>query len=309
MRPRIAIAAALVLLPTASASADPLQFTITDLGPNNGVSRYTDLLGADDRADFVATSFDPTAHPATAGSLGGYYDTQFDYESGGTRGSRSAGAGSAQNDAGVVVGTATHVGSIPVAFSLDPNRSGGAWQTPSLMGHGVISDIGPEGSSATAINDQGAVVGYWAGPGGNGGNRAFLETSGTMTDLGTLGQGPSYPSALNNAGQVVGMSSWLTDPSNPARPPWHAFLYDQGTMKDLNDLIPTGSGIVLNNAVGIDAQGRIVAVGDDSTGTAHEYLLTPTSLGTPDPVPEPSTLAIFGLAIGGYGAHRLARRR
>ena len=44
--------------------------------------------------------------------------------------------------------------SIPVAFSFDPNRSGAAWQTPSLLGRGVISDIGPEGSSATAINNQ-----------------------------------------------------------------------------------------------------------------------------------------------------------
>jgi hypothetical protein len=79
-------------------------------------------------------------------------------------------------------------------------------------------------------------------------------------------------------------------------------------MRDLNDLIPAGSGIVLNDAVGIDAQGRIVATGDDGTGTSHEYLLTPPALGTTNAVPEPSTLLVFGLALGGYAAHMIRRR-
>ena len=41
----------------------------------------------------------------------------------------------------------------------------------------------------------------------------------------------------------------------------------------------------------LDDLGRILATGTDG----HKYLLTPTSLGSPQTVPEPSTLIVFGI--------------
>ncbi len=56
----------------------------------------------------------------------------------------------------------------------------------------------------------------------------------------------------------------------------------------------------------IDDLGRILT--DGSNG--HEYLLTPSSLGAPQTVPEPSTLLIFGLGAAAlmYRAHRATLR-
>jgi probable HAF family extracellular repeat protein len=122
---------------------------------------------------------------------------------------------------------------------------------------------------------------------------------GSNHDLGTLGGNNAAADALNNANLVVGWSE-VTDGTH------HAFLYANGVMQDLNTLIPPLSGVVLNDAVGIDADGRIVAFGTDRSGDSHEYLLTP-DLGSPSPVPEPSTLAL--LAVGAAVRVLRSRRR
>jgi probable HAF family extracellular repeat protein len=115
---------------------------------------------------------------------------------------------------------------------------------------------------------------------------------GTGGDLGTLGGRYTKAEALNNAGVVVG---WSTT-SGGAQ---HAMLYSNGIMEDLNKLLPPTSGLTLTDAVGIDASGRIVAYGTDSSGATHEVLLTPEA------VPEPTTLAMFGLVGIAFGARRL----
>jgi hypothetical protein len=58
-------------------------------------------------------------------------------------------------------------------------------------------------------------------------------------------------------------------------------------MQDLNDLIASGSGWTLGDAVGINDAGQIVGNGMIG-GNSHAYLLTP--------IPEPSTLIL--LCIG-----------
>jgi probable HAF family extracellular repeat protein len=72
--------------------------------------------------------------------------------------------------------------------------------------------------------------------------------------------------AINDSGVVVGRSTF----SNT----YHAFVYSAGKMKDLNKLIPTGSGWVLTEADGINASGQIIGMGTHS-GQEHGYLLTP----------------------------------
>jgi hypothetical protein len=59
-----------------------------------------------------------------------------------------------------------------------------------------------------------------------------------------------------------------------------AFLYSEGSMKDLNTLIPAGSGWHLEFASSIDDTGQIVGFGSFN-GHEHAYLLTPDRMGAP----------------------------
>jgi probable HAF family extracellular repeat protein len=69
-----------------------------------------------------------------------------------------------------------------------------------------------------------------------------------MTDIGVL-PGDSLSEALdvNDQGQVVGISL----------PSFHAFIYEDGKMFDLNSFIPKGSPLLLIGANGINEKGEI----------------------------------------------------
>jgi probable HAF family extracellular repeat protein len=118
----------------------------------------------------------------------------------------------------------------------------------------------------------------------------------TDVSLGSLGGTNGFAIALNNSDQVVGWSQIASGAQ-------HAFLYSNGTMQDLNLLIPPLSGITLTRAVGIDSAGEIVAYGTDASGQTNEYLLTPLE----SPVPEPSTLAVFAVMIATFVVSKAAR--
>jgi hypothetical protein len=55
---------------------------------------------------------------------------------------------------------------------------------------------------------------------------------------------------------------------------WHAFVYRNGQMFDLNNLIPANSGWVLTTATGINDTGHIVGSGA-LNGELVGFLLTP----------------------------------
>ena len=86
--------------------------------------------------------------------------------------------------------------------------------------------------------------------------------------LGGLGGNSGMANALNNSNQVVGWSL-------KANGVQHAFLYSNGSMQDLNLLVPPLSGITLVSAVGIDSAGDIVAYGTNASGQMQEYYLSP----------------------------------
>ncbi|MFZ0644102.1 MAG: hypothetical protein WA785_10805 [Candidatus Acidiferrales bacterium] len=128
------------------------------------------------------------------------------------------------------------------------------------------------GSSAVAINDSGQVTGNADVPSGA---HAFLYTAGQLQDLGVLpgGGANSYAGALNSAGDVVGQAD---DPNGNSL----AFVvYANGTMQDLNGLIPSNSGWQLQQATGINDAGEIAGVGVfHSSPTAyalHSFILKP----------------------------------
>lgn len=149
-----------------------------------------------------------------------------------------SGTGRAINLFGQVAGYCSD-GSIQRAFRTSPM--------------GRVDDIGTDlgtlggsSSSAYGMNDAGQVVGS-SNPAGSSALHAFrTSATGRISDSGTdLGALPGFTSsvafAINNSGIVVGQSG-------------RAFIYDN-TMRDLNDLIPIGSGWLLTSANAINDLG------------------------------------------------------
>ena len=126
---------------------------------------------------------------------------------------------------------------------------------------------------ADRLNDLGQVVGGLSGN-DDGSGRAFLLAGGVVKDLGTLMPSHRFSRArsLNNAGQIVGISS----SSFFTRGDERAFLYESGLMLDLNALIPAGSGWSLKEATDINGGGQIVGRGT-LNGQERGFLLTPTA--------------------------------
>jgi probable HAF family extracellular repeat protein len=141
-------------------------------------------------------------------------------------------------------------------------------------GGGPLKDLGTLGGSLSiglAVNDSGQVAGESASaiaPVFS--NHAFLSGpgGGPLKDLGTLGGVFSIGRAVNASGQVVGgtrnADGLLT-----------VFLYSDGQMFDLNNLIAPGSGLRLYNASGISDTGYITGSGSTSDGSLHAFLLIP----------------------------------
>jgi probable HAF family extracellular repeat protein len=126
--------------------------------------------------------------------------------------------------------------------------------------------------SAFDINNAGQVVGVMGGN-DDGSGQAFLISGGVVQDLGKVSPGHNYAkaSAVNNAGHIVGVSSPSFFSSSGER----AFIFRDGVMQDLNNLIAADSGWVLASAVDINDAGQIVGNGFKD-GQPKAFLLTPT---------------------------------
>jgi probable HAF family extracellular repeat protein len=116
------------------------------------------------------------------------------------------------------------------------------------------------------VNDRGQVTGLAYT--NNGSGHAFISNGSTLIDLGTFAGAFSttWGFGINNFGVVVGQSTFQST--------YHAFVYSGGKIKDLNKLIPSGSGWTLLSADGINDAGQIVGLGT-LKGQEHAYMLTP----------------------------------
>jgi probable HAF family extracellular repeat protein len=147
----------------------------------------------------------------------------------------------ALNDAGTAIGTSWLANGDTHAFRYSA---------------GTITDLGTLGgtySEATAINNAGQILGL-ATTTNDQEEHAFFVSGGVKVDVGTLGGHSSEGFALNNHGQVVGQSATATGAT-------HAFLWQNGTIIDLNSLLPPNSGWVLISARFINDSRRIVGNG------------------------------------------------
>jgi probable HAF family extracellular repeat protein len=156
------------------------------------------------------------------------------------------------------------------------------------MGHaffwqnGVMTDLGvlpgKEDSGASAINDLGQIV-------GSSGtmdpetyeitSQSFLYESGQMTAL-PVPSSESYAADINDAGMVVG-----TMRAGGGFSKWHAYIYADGVVTDLNSRLQPGSGLHILYAYGVNSDGQIVGVAYDAQAHYHAVLLTPVAPGTP----------------------------
>ena len=185
-----------------------------------------------------------------------------------------------------------------------------------LITDGTVIRLSDLHSSANAINAAGHVAGQ-ADTAAGAQNHLFLYVDGAMKDLGTLGGGDCYPTAINALDAIVGWEDSLqgqrafryTDPrftdlgslgGTSSRPTainnagqivgtstlagagpqaQRAFLYVNDRMVDLNDLVAP-LAVLLSEAPKINNRGQIIANGcppAGNTGGCRAYLLTPVS--------------------------------
>jgi probable HAF family extracellular repeat protein len=197
----------------------------------------------------------------------------------------------------------------------------GALNTALVSRNGVMTPLTTASGPLTAsqpfgINNSGAIVGqtfvsypYFVR------GEAFLYKDGTITYLGSLkGSGingeTSLAHSINDAGQIVGNSSGPIDyTSNNGR----AFLYQDGKMQDLNDLVTLPPGWRLFDATRINNLGQIIARETNlASGWERSVLLTPSQYevypSEPLAVPEPGPLAMAVVVLLGLGARSWYRR-
>jgi probable HAF family extracellular repeat protein len=178
------------------------------------------------------------------------------------------GAATAINDLGQVVGIS----------GICANAVGGASAAHAVLWeNGSPTNIGNLGGVAwntpTAINNHGVVVGFSDLPGDSADSpnyHAFLWTkSGGITDLGTLpGDSLSVAWGINAQGQVVGQS---INSSGSSR----AFLWQNGTMTDLNALVAHGElSLVYANDIN-DSSEIVGGAYNSKTGDAPAFLAVP----------------------------------
>jgi probable HAF family extracellular repeat protein len=130
-------------------------------------------------------------------------------------------------------------------------------------GPGVIN-----ANLAINLNNKGPVVGTAGLPGDETGHAFLWTREKGLQDLGTLaGDFGSGAVAISDSDQIVGISF---GPNGP-----RAFVWQNGSMSDLNDLVrPTWLHLLLGTAINV--QGQIAGIAVDTTsGEVHGYVATP----------------------------------
>jgi probable HAF family extracellular repeat protein len=165
------------------------------------------------------------------------------------------------NDRGKVVGISVTADHIERAFLWDR----GSFQD--LGGSFGGTQIGAEG-----LNDRGQTAGWATLPGESTFHAALWKHVGGLTDLGVLSKDScSLATSINGQTQVVGASMPDCSIDNTSR----AFLWEDGSMLNLNALIPPSAPLHLQWAQDINDRGEIAGMGILPNGDGHVFLLIP----------------------------------
>lgn len=244
--------------------------TISDLGVLPGFSSSS-AKSINNNGDIVGAS----------SSGGGATFEAFEYKNGSLI-DLGSGVANAINSSGTIVGTSQDTRAV-------------------MYRNGNVIDLGDFGDSrltkAIDINDSGQIVGsgYVLQANGTTWSHPFIYQSGTWHDLGLPpGATLAIPSAINNAGQVVGITGTSS------------FLYTDGVIYDLSTLLDSsGTGIAyFTFAFDINDRGDILAQGAVAGFPSVGYeavLLTP--------VPEPAALVLICCAVISVSLALLVRSR
>jgi probable HAF family extracellular repeat protein len=177
------------------------------------------------------------------------------------------------NNNGTVVGTAATDEVLPEFGAL---YHAFVWQNGAMTDLGILPN--QTESAALAINSLGQVVGvsdhieevtYHELS-----RKSFLYQNGQLIGLNVPGEHNSATD-INDSGQIVGFMQSDVGATN------NAYIYENGVAIDLNNLIPSGSGLHVTMANAINNAGQIVGTAVDSAGRTHAVLLNPTAAGTP----------------------------
>jgi probable HAF family extracellular repeat protein len=180
----------------------------------------------------------------------------------------------AVNDRGQVAGFALNAVPDPFSMFYQAFSSSNGTQTRAFLwdknnGMQDLGTLGGNDALALFLNQRGQVAGTSytnSTPNTTTGlptQDPFLWDGKTMLDLGTLGGTNGGPTALNNRGQVIGLSNLSGDQSS------HPFLWDQGKLIDLYANTVGGNPITAN---GINDAGEIVGAAAFSTQPHDAYL-------------------------------------
>jgi len=237
---------------------------MTDLGtlggPNsgaNGISLLSDVVGNSETNSIDPDTGQPAYHAflwrrgvmLDLGTRGGVYSSAFAVDARG----RVAGWGEVADK--------------------DPVLGYRPYRATLWVGNGKMLDLGTLGgknSEAFKMNELGQITGD-ADLVGDNETHAFLWDKGIMKDLGVpSGYLDSMGWGINAQAQVCG---WAFDAD------WNVtgFIWRDGVMADLNELIPPDAGWWIVEARGINDWGQIAATGvRTDTGDYHALLLSPT---------------------------------
>jgi probable HAF family extracellular repeat protein len=176
------------------------------------------------------------------------------------------------------------------AFVTDINNVGtvvgSSQQHAVLWENGVLRDLGvfpgDEEAGATAINNNGVIVGYSGRTDFDTYEqfyKPFIWQDGRLTAI-AAPSSEAYASAINDLGDIVG-----TMRAGGAASPWHAYIYKDGVVTNLNAVKPSGTGLHLAYAQAINDDGQIAGVAIDGQGRYHGFLLTPGGVAPPPVLP------------------------